>query len=86
MAFKMEWSFLLFLSSPQFVFAQKNIVLRKDLLPLPQKGLLAKHVVSYCPPILQGCSLCHQIWELSFEVSLRAVTGQAARIPVMRSI
>uniref|UniRef100_A0A8C8BQ44 Uncharacterized protein n=1 Tax=Otus sunia TaxID=257818 RepID=A0A8C8BQ44_9STRI len=32
-------------------------MLRKDLLPLPQKGLPAKHVLPYCPSIPQEC-LC----------------------------
>lgn len=69
----MEFSGFFFLS--QFVFAQKNIGLRKYLLPLPQKRLLAKPAVPYCPPIPQGCPLCHEIWELSLGVSLRAVSG-----------
>lgn len=44
----MEFSAFFFFS-PQFVFAQKNIGLRKYLFPVPQKGLLAKHAIPYCP-------------------------------------
>ena len=47
-----------------FVFTQKNIVLRRDLLPLPQKGLPAERVLPYCPSIPQGCPLCCETWEL----------------------
>lgn len=67
------------------MFIQKNIVLRKDLLPLPQKGLLGKCVASYCPSIPLGCPLCHETWDLPLRVPLRAAASQAARVPAMRS-